>query len=164
LTNFGPPIAVVYILSDCGSIAGGWLSSSMISRGFTVNRARKTAMLISAVLVLPIIGAVSIDSLWGAVFVVGLATAGHQSFSCNLYTLPSDLFPRRAVGTVVGIGGTAGAVGGMLMAKFTGWILERTGSYTPIFMIAAFTYLIALAVVQVLAPRYAVASLTAKSA
>jgi ACS family hexuronate transporter-like MFS transporter len=120
-------------------------------------------MLISAVLTLPMIFAMSIDSLWGAVFVVGLATAAHQSFSCNLYTLPSDLFPRSAVGTVVGIGGTAGAVGGMLMAKFTGWILDRTGSYTPIFVIAAFAYLIALAVIQILAPRYEVAKVDTKA-
>ncbi len=154
LKSFGPPLAVVYIVSDCGSVAGGWLSSGMIKRGYTVNRARKTAMLISAILVMPIIFGMYIDSLWIAVLLVGVATAAHQSFSCNLYTMPSDLFPRQAVGSVVGLGGTAGAIGGMLMAKYAGWVLEVFGSYTPIFIIAGTTYLAALGVIHLLSPRY----------
>jgi ACS family hexuronate transporter-like MFS transporter len=159
LQSFGPPLAIVYILSDLGSVAGGWLSSTMIKHGSSVNRARKLAMLISALAVLPVVGAEYIDNLWMAVGIVGLATAAHQSFSCNLYTLPSDLFPRGAVGSVSGLGGTAGAIGGMLMAKYAGWILDSIGSYTPIFMIAAFTYLGALLVVHILSPNYEPATL-----
>jgi ACS family hexuronate transporter-like MFS transporter len=159
LKSFGPPLAIVYILSDLGSIAGGWLSSWLIERGATVNRARKTAMLVSALAVLPIGGGMYVDNLWAAVAIVGLATAAHQSFSCNLYTLPSDLFPRGAVGSVAGLGGTAGALGGMLMAKYAGWILESIGSYTPIFVIAACTYLGALGVIHLLSPRYEPATL-----
>jgi ACS family hexuronate transporter-like MFS transporter len=112
-------------------------------------------MFVCAVAVLPIMFAMYIDNLWMAVLVVGIATAAHQGFSCNLYTLPSDVFPRRAVASVVGIGGTAGAIGGMLMAKYAGWVLDAIGSYTPIFIVAGTVYLLALLVVHVLSPRYA---------
>jgi ACS family hexuronate transporter-like MFS transporter len=94
------------------------------------------------------------DNLWLAVAILGVATAAHQSFSANLYTLPSDVFPRAAVASVIGIGGTVGAVGGMLMAKYTGWVLQSLGTYTPIFVVAAVAYALALLVVQVLSPRY----------
>ena len=159
LHSFGLPLAVVYIVSDCGSVAGGWLSSSMIKRGRTVNRARKTAMLISALAVVPVIGCMYIDNLWLAVGIVGIATAAHQSFSCNLYTLPSDLFPRQAVGSVVGIGGMAGGIGGMLMAKFASVTLEVFDTYTPVFVVAATIYLVALGVIHWLTPRYEPATL-----
>jgi MFS transporter, ACS family, hexuronate transporter len=153
LVDFGPPLAVVYVVSDLGSIAGGWLSSRLIRRGATVNVARKVAMLIAALLVVPVMFAMYAHSLWLAVAIVGLATAGHQGFSANLYTFPSDVFPKQAVATVVGIGGTAGAVGGMLMSKYAGWVLDSIGSYTPIFVVAGTVYLLALAVIHVLSPR-----------
>jgi ACS family hexuronate transporter-like MFS transporter len=153
LVDFGPPLAVVYVVSDLGSIAGGWLSSRLIRRGATVNVARKLAMLIAALLVVPVMFAMYAHSLWLAVAIVGLATAGHQGFSANLYTFPSDVFPKQAVATVVGLGGTAGAVGGMLMSKYAGWVLDSIGSYTPIFVVAGTVYLLALAVIHVLSPR-----------
>jgi MFS transporter, ACS family, hexuronate transporter len=153
LVDFGPPLAVVYVVSDLGSIAGGWLSSRLIRRGATVNVARKLAMLIAALLVIPVMFAMYAHSLWLAVAIVGLATAGHQGFSANLYTFPSDVFPKQAVATVVGLGGTAGAVGGMLMSKYAGWVLDSIGSYTPIFVVAGTVYLLALAVIHVLSPR-----------
>src|SRR3546814_1842198 len=87
-------------------------------------------MLGSAVSVLPVFFAQSIDNLWLAVLVIGIAAAAHQAFSANLYTLPSDVFPRAAVGSVIGIGGTAGAIGGMLMAKYAGFVLDHLGTYT----------------------------------
>jgi len=155
LKSFGLPLAAIYIISDLGSIAGGWLSSTLIKRGFTVNAARKIAMAICAALVLPIWFAQSIESVWGAVLVIGLATAAHQAFSANLYTLPSDLFPRAAVGSVVGIGGTVGALGGMGMALFTGYILDATHSYSLLFAICASAYIVALGVVHLLSPRLA---------
>jgi ACS family hexuronate transporter-like MFS transporter len=93
------------------------------------------------------------DNLWLAVGLIGLATAGHQGWSANVFTLTSDMFPRPAVASVVGIGGFAGAVGGMMIATFTGFLLETTGSYVPVFMMAGSAYLIALAVVHALAPR-----------
>jgi ACS family hexuronate transporter-like MFS transporter len=153
LVDFGPPLAVVYVVSDLGSIAGGWLSSRLIRRGATVNVARKATMLIAALLVVPVMFAMYAHSLWLAVAIVGLATAGHQGFSANLYTFPSDVFPKQAVASVVGFGGTAGAVGGMLMSKYAGWVLDSIGSYTPIFVVAGTVYLLALAVIHVLSPR-----------
>jgi ACS family hexuronate transporter-like MFS transporter len=155
LKSFGPPLVAVYVLSDVGSIAGGWLSSGMMKRGVSLNTARKTTMAICAVLVIPIAFAMYADSMWTAVGIVGLAAAAHQGFSANLYALPSDVFPRRAVGSVVGIGGTVGAIGGMLMAKYAGWVLQVIGSYTPIFVVAASAYLLALLAVHWLSPRMA---------
>ena len=110
-------------------------------------------MLICAFCVLPIYFAQDIDNVWTAVLVIGLATAAHQAFSANLYTLPSDIFPRGAVGSVVGIGGTVGAVGGMGMAWFTGSILDATGSYSTLFAICASAYFLALLAVHLLSPR-----------
>jgi len=94
-----------------------------------------------------------VSGLWPAVLLIGLAAAGHQGFSANLFTLTSDLFPSRAVASVVGIGGMAGAVGGMLIAKIVGYVLQWTGSYMVPFFIAGSAYLVALAMIQILAPR-----------
>jgi ACS family hexuronate transporter-like MFS transporter len=141
--------------SDIGSIAGGWMSSKLIRLGATLNTARKLTMLLATLLVLPVMFAMSADNLWWAVTIVGLATAGHQAFSANLYTFPSDVFPRQAVASVVGIGGTAGAVGGMLMAKYAGWVLDAIGTYAPIFIVAGAAYWLALAALQVLSPSMA---------
>jgi MFS transporter, ACS family, aldohexuronate transporter len=153
LKTFGPPLVAIYLLSDVGSIAGGWLSSRFMSRGWTVNRARKTTMLICALLAVPVAFAAYASNLWLAVAIIGVATAAHQGFSANLYTLPSDVFPRSAVGSVVGIGGMIGAIGGMAMAKYAGWVLDQIGTYTPIFVVAASAYLLALAAVHLLTPR-----------
>ncbi len=154
LKGYGPPLVAIYILADIGSIAGGWASSALLTRGFSLNAARKTAMLLCALAVVPVGFAVAAPGIWSAVGLIGLACAGHQGFSANLYALPSDLFPRWAAGSVVGLGGASGALGGMLMAKYAGWVLQTVGSYTPIFIVAASAYLIALATVHVLTPRY----------
>jgi ACS family hexuronate transporter-like MFS transporter len=153
LLSFGPPLVAVYLLSDIGSVAGGWFSGRLINAGKSVNYARKLTMFICACAVLPVFFAQSIDNLWLAVLVIGIATAAHQAFSANLYTLPSDLFPRAAVGSVVGIGGTVGAVGGMLMAKYAGYVLDSIGSYVPLFAVAGSAYFLALLCVHLLSPR-----------
>jgi ACS family hexuronate transporter-like MFS transporter len=153
LLSFGPPLVAIYLLSDLGSVAGGWMSSRLMKAGKTVNAARKLTMLLCAFAVTPVFFAQSIDNLWLAVLVIGIATAAHQAFSANLYTLPSDLFPRGAVGSVVGIGGTVGAVGGMAMAKYAGYVLDGIGSYTPLFAVAGSAYFVALAAVHLLSPR-----------
>jgi ACS family hexuronate transporter-like MFS transporter len=153
LQSFAPPLIAVYVMSDVGSVCGGWLSSRLMRRGASPNRARKVAMLVCALCVVPIVSASHIDSLWAAVLIIGLATAAHQGFSANLFALPSDVFPRQAVGSVVGIGGAAGAIGGMIMSKYAGWVLDRIGSYTPIFFVAGSAYLFALLVIHLLSPR-----------
>lgn len=153
LKTFGPPLVAIYLMSDVGSIAGGWLSSAMMRRGLSINTARKTTMLICALAATPVAFAAFASNVWLAVGIIGLATAAHQGFSANLYTLPSDVFPRAAVGSVVGIGGMIGAIGGMAMAQYAGWVLDRIGTYTPIFIVAASAYLIALLLIHWLSPR-----------
>jgi ACS family hexuronate transporter-like MFS transporter len=153
LAQIGLPIVVLYLISDVGSVAGGWFSSALIRRGVSVNAGRKIAMLVCAVGIVPIVFAYRVSGLWPAVLLIGLAAAGHQGFSANLYTLTSDLFPKRAVASVVGIGGMAGAVGGMLIAKIVGYVLQWTGSYMIPFFIAGSAYLVALAVIHILTPR-----------
>ncbi|GFE85255.1 MFS transporter [Steroidobacter agaridevorans] len=153
LKSFGPPLVVIYVMSDVGSIVGGWASSRLMRSGWSANAARKVTMLGCALAVVPIFIVQSVDQLWLAVVLIGLATAGHQAFSANLLTLPSDLFPRSAVGSVVGIGGMAGAIGGMLIAKFVGYVLDTTGSYTAIFTLAALAYWVALLAFHWVSPR-----------
>jgi MFS transporter, ACS family, hexuronate transporter len=154
LTTIGPPLIAIYLIADVGSIGGGWLSSTFIKRGWTINRARKTAMLICALAVTPIVFASNVKNLWAAVGLVGLAAAAHQGWSANIFTLASDIFPRRAVGSVVGIGGMAGAFTGSTMAVIVGYILQVTGgNYRIPFFIAGSTYLIALLIIHLLAPR-----------
>jgi ACS family hexuronate transporter-like MFS transporter len=155
LATLGLPLVAIYVIADIGSIGGGWLSSALIKRGMSVNASRKTAMLVCAVAVVPIVLAPRVSSLWGAVALVGLAAAAHQGWSANIFTTASDMFPRRAVGSVVGIGGMAGAVGGMCISTATGYILQWTGSYWVIFVLAGSAYLVALAVIQLLAPSLA---------
>ena len=153
LAQIGWPIAVIYVMADFGSVAGGWLSSFLIRRGRTINFSRKVAMLACAIAVLPIIAAPRLASTWSAVLVIGLAAAAHQGFSANIFTLTSDMFPAKAVGSVVGIGGMAGAIGGMLIAEAVAHILQWTGSYAVPFAIAGSAYLIALFCIHLLAPR-----------
>ena len=153
LTELGWPLVIVYNMSTLGSVGGGWLSARFLKRGWSVNRARKTAMLACALSVTPIMFAATASKMWIAVALVGLATASHQGWSANLFTLSSDMFPRRAVGSVVGIGGFGGAVGGMVIATFTGFVLQFTGSYVPMFIIAGTVYLIALGIIHWLAPN-----------
>ena len=153
LTNLGPPLIAIYLMADGGSILGGWLAGAFLRNGWTANRARKSAMLVCASLVVPVAFAARARHLWAAVALVGLAAAAHQGWSANLYTLVSDTFPRRAVASVVGIGGFGGAVSGMLVSTFTGFLLQSTGSYLPLFVMASAAYLIALLAIHLLVPR-----------
>jgi ACS family hexuronate transporter-like MFS transporter len=158
LTSIGPPLVVIYLAADVGSIGGGGISSALIRRGWSINAGRKAAMLLCALCVVPIAFAAWASELWVAVALISLATAAHQGWSANLYTLVSDTFPRQAVASVVGIGGFAGSVSGMLISTATGYLLQWTGSYVPIFLVAAFAYLVALAIIHLLLPDLAAAA------
>ena len=158
LKHYGPPLVTIYVMADVGSVLGGWRSSRLIKRGVAVGRARKMAMLACAVCALPVAGAMYASNLWVAVAVIGLACAAHQGFSANLYALPSDLFPRWAMGSVVGLGGFSGAAGGVLMSLYAANVLQVIGSYTPIFVFASVAYLFALLVVHLIVPAYAPAT------
>ncbi|MCB9208659.1 MAG: MFS transporter [Ignavibacteriales bacterium] len=153
LKEFAAPLIIIYVMADLGSIGGGWLSSHFIKKGWSINKARKTTMLICAVSVIPIVFASEASSVWVAVALLSLATAAHQGWSANLFTTVSDIFPRKAVGSVVGLGGMFGAFGGMLIATAAGFILEFTGSYLILFVIAGSLYLIALLIINILVPE-----------
>jgi len=153
------PLAAVYAISTVGSVYGGSIPISLMNRGVSHNAARKIAMLVSALCVAPIFLAPHLHQLWFVVAVVGLATAGHQGWSANLFTLPSDTFPKSAVASVVGIGGMAGAVGGVLLQPATGLIVSVTHSYAPLFIIACLAYPLALIIIHAIAPRLAPARL-----
>lgn len=159
LTGLGPPLVAIYVMADGGSVLGGWLAGWLMRRGWSLARARKGAMLACAAVVVPIVLAPSVHRLWEAVALIGLATAGHQGWSANVYTLASDLFPAPAVGSVVGLAGFAGAVSGMMISTFVGFLLQATGSYVPVFAMAGSAYLVALAVVHGIVPRLAPAAL-----
>jgi ACS family hexuronate transporter-like MFS transporter len=153
LSKVSLPLVTIYLMADVGSIAGGWLSSSLLKRGWSVNAARKTAMLVCASLIVPVTFAGMTHDLWTAVLLIAVAASAHQGWSANIFTLVSDTFPRRAVASVVGIGGMAGAVGGMVLSATIGVILQRVGSYMPIFCIAGSAYLLALLVIHILVPQ-----------
>ena len=155
LRSFGPPLIAIYLISDAGSVLGGWSSSALLKRGASVNLARKLTMLICALLVLPVLWVGGARELWLAVLLIGLAAAAHQGFSATVYTLPSDTLPRSAVASVIGIGGMMGALGGMLFSQVVGRILQTSGSYPVLFTIAASVYLVALLLVHLLSPRLA---------
>jgi ACS family hexuronate transporter-like MFS transporter len=153
LDKIGIPLVIIYVMADVGSIGGGWLSSAFIKRGWDVNKGRKVAMLICAIAVIPIVYASQATDLWLAVALLSLATAAHQGWSANLFTTASDMFPRKAVGSIVGFGGMAGSVGGMLFSTSAGLLLEWTGSYMTLFVVAGVAYLLALGIFQLLVPK-----------
>lgn len=152
LKQVGIPFLVIYLISDLGSVFFGWLATRFIGLGWSVNRARKVTMLICALCVVPIVFASITSNIVVAIALIALATAAHQGWSANLFTTASDQFPRRAVGSVVGIGGLLGGLGGALLAAQVGFIIN-TGGYVPLFAIAASAYLVALLIMQVLSPR-----------
>jgi ACS family hexuronate transporter-like MFS transporter len=153
LAKIGLPLVLIYLAADAGSVGGGWLSSSLLKRGWSLNRARKTALFICACAVTPVFFASMTSHLWVIVALVGAAAAGHQGWSANLFATVGDMFPRQAAGSVAGLGGMVGAIGGMLLAAGAGLILEITGSYVPMFVMASLAYLVALAVIQLAAPK-----------
>jgi MFS transporter, ACS family, hexuronate transporter len=154
LAQIALPVIAIYAIADVGSVFGGWMSGALIKRGWTLNGARKTTLLIAALLIVPTMLAPRASGLWIAVAIVGLAAAAHQWWSANLFRLSSDMFPRQALGSVVGIGGFSGAIGGFLFQRATGYLLEANGNnYTPIFLVCGLAYVSALLVMHLLAPR-----------
>ena len=153
-------VSIVYVLASVGSILGGYLSGRFINAGWPVYRARKTAMLIFAFCVTPIFFVQYATNIWSAVALVSLAASAHQAWSANIFTTASDMFPKRAVSSVVGIGGMAGSVGGFFFPFFIGTILDHYKSlgnihigYNIIFTICAFAYLVAWLIMHLMAPR-----------
>ena len=154
LAGLAAPLVVIYVAADIGSVTGGWVSGALIKRGWSLNRGRKTALLIAALCIVPTTLAPSARSLWVAVGVVAVAAGAHQWWSANLFTTVSDMFPRHAVASVVGLGGFAGMVSAFAFQRFTGALLEATGgSYSAVFAVLGVAYVGALALLHLLAPR-----------
>ncbi|WP_421934411.1 MFS transporter [Phenylobacterium sp.] len=153
LDRLGPPLAIVYGLAACGSFAGGYIASRLLAAGVNVNLARKGVMLGGALLVAPIPLVLGAQSYWVAALVLGIALAGHQAFSTNIFAFTADVFPAKVIGAVIGIGATAGTLGGLGIQTFTGWTLDNGGGYLPMFAVVAGAYLLALAWIHLLVPR-----------
>lgn len=153
LTQSSLPLMIMFLGASVGSIGGGWLSSALLKRGWSVNASRKTALLLCALCVLPVGATPLVSSPWTAVILVGLAASAHAGFAANLYTLVSDTVPKAAVSSVVGIGGMAGSLGGMALAQLVSRILYHTNNnYLIPFAIASLIYLVALAIMHMLVP------------
>ncbi len=146
------PLMTVYLMSDAGSIAGGWLPTRLMSKGMSLHRARKTTYLICAIAVWPMFFGAFYTQLWVAVLMVGLALAAQQAWSSNTFTLASDMFPKQAVAAATGMGGMAGALGGFVFANIIGWVLENTGSYNVLFFYAASAHSISFLVLMLMIP------------
>ncbi len=159
LSSLGPPLVVIYTLTCFGSVGGGWLSSFLLRRGWSANAARKTAMLVCALCVLPVMFAAQVSNLWLATLLIGLAAAAHQGWAANLFALASDLFPKQAVASIVGLGGMFGSLTAMGFSESAGFILETTGSYWSLFAISGCAYLAALALMHAVLPRWEPAQL-----
>ncbi len=162
-TQLAFPLAVVYTMTTFGSIFGGWLSGAFIKKGWTVYRSRKTAMFLFALCAIPVVSAQALGSInpWLAILIIGLAASAHQAWSANIFTTASDMFPKKAVASVVGIGGMAGALGGIFIARAAGSLLDHykalgsieTGYYI-MFIICGSAYLLAWTIMHLLTPRF----------
>lgn len=154
LSHLGLPLVAIYIISDVGSIGGGWLPGWFLRRGAAIGRARKASLLFCALCPLPVLLISHLHSAWIVVGILGLATAAHQGWSANVYTVASDLFPRGAVGSVVAAGTLFSSLSAIGFSLFTGWLLQWTHSYALLFVPAACAYLVAWLAVQMLVPRW----------
>ncbi len=152
LSHLGLPLIVVYTCSTVGGILGGWLPNLFDRVGMTGYKARYGAMFVCACFSLPMLFAGRVTNMWLAVALLSLATAGHQGWSANVYTTASDVFPSSVVGSVIGIAGMAGSVMGTLLSLFAGRILQLTGSYNTLFLLAGSVYMIAFVCLQIFAP------------
>ena len=156
----GWALVIIYTATTVGSIGGGFLSSFFIKNGWSVNKARKTTLFIFAILVLPLVTAQFITNIWLAVVLISLAAASHQAWSANMLILPTDMFPKKIISSVTGIGGMAGSVGGILFPLLVGYILDaaakngdKTSGYNIIFIICGFAYLLAWIIIQLFIPK-----------
>jgi ACS family hexuronate transporter-like MFS transporter len=170
LQSRSAPVAVIYVVASIGSVAGGWLAGHFMKLGWTANRARKTTLLICALAVMPVVCATLTDNAWVAVALITLAASAHQAWSANAFSLASDMFPRRVIGSVTGLGGFIGALGGVVLFVTVAFIREaavargETGNYFPIFLAASVAYILALGIVHLLVPKLELADVESQPA
>ncbi|MBO9154941.1 MFS transporter [Chitinophaga sp. GCM10012297] len=155
LKGLALPMMTIYLISDIGSIVGGWLSSKFIKMGWTINKSRKTTLLLCAILIMPVAFATQTDNQWVAVLLIGLAAGGHQAWSANIFTIVSDVFPKKATASVVGIGGMVGALASAGANLSLGRVLDSSGKsgYFFAFLIAGCLYLVALLAIHLIMPK-----------
>jgi ACS family hexuronate transporter-like MFS transporter len=155
LKELALPLIIIYVMADVGSVFGGWLSSALIKKGWPINRARKTTLFICAIVVLPVIFATQTDDQWISVILIGLAASGHQAWSANIFTLVSDVFPKKATASVVGIGGMVGAGASILAFYVLGSVLDNSSKtgFLFAFLIAGSMYLICLLMIHLIMPK-----------
>ena len=153
MAELGPPLALVYGLAAVGSLTGGYVATRLIAAGVSVNTARKGVMLTAALMVTPIPFVLQIDNYWLAALMLGVTLAAHQAFSTNMFAFTTDVFPARVIGSVIGIGSTAGTLGGMGMLELTGFVLDKGLGYQPMFLICASAYLLAVGWLHLMVPR-----------
>ena len=157
-------IMMIYAIASVGSIAGGWLAGRFMKKGWTVNKARKITMLICSAFVVPVVFSAITEDKWVAAILITIAASAHQAWSANVFSLAGDMFPKRVVGSVTGLGGMIGAIGGMVLFYITGKVLKQTGNYLPVFVMASLAYVIALVIVHMLVPRLEQAEIDVKTA
>ena len=157
-------IMLIYVVASVGSIAGGWLAGSFMKRGWTLNKARKITLLICSAFVVPVFLSALTDNKWVAAVLITVAASAHQAWSANVFSLAGDMFPKRVVGSVTGLGGMIGALGGMVLFYITGKVLKVTGNYLPVFILASLAYPLALLIVHSLVPRMELAQIEEKKA
>lgn len=155
IKEMGLPFLVIYVIADTGSIFGGWLSGAFIKKGWSINKARKLTLLICALVILPVAYVAITDNKWLAIFLIGLGAAGHQAWSANIFTLASDVFPKKATASVVGIGGMVGAVAGIISNVILGAVLDNASEsgFFWAFLVAGSMYLVILGLVHLLMPK-----------
>ncbi|WP_334319259.1 MFS transporter [Termitidicoccus mucosus] len=153
LSDFGAPLVIVYALGYAGSVGGGWISSRWISRGWDLTRARKTSMFIFCAMTVPVMLVTQFSSMWACVCLIGLAHAAHQGLASNLFAIVSDVFPKQAVASVIGLGGFAAQVGAALMTLASAWVLRKQGNMLMLFFVAGSVYVVAFFVFHLLVPK-----------
>src|SRR5439155_17661887 len=153
LKTMGPPLVTIYLISDIGSVLGGWFSSRLVKHGWNPISARKATMLICACCVIPVFFASRVSGLWTATLLISLAAAAHQAWVANIYTLVSDVLPRYTVSSVVGLQGFGGSIAAMGFTELVGWVLTRTHNYVLPFAWAPCAYFLALLTLHTLLPR-----------
>ena len=147
------PLILIYSIASIGGIAGGWISSMLIKKGVSVNIARKRGILICALIVLPVMLVPFVGSKWISILLISIACAGHMGWASNMFSVISDIYPKTAVGSVTGLSGFLGAVGGALSASFVGLVLESTGSYFLIFLLASLVYMLNWLILVIFIPN-----------
>jgi ACS family hexuronate transporter-like MFS transporter len=157
-------IMMIYAVASIGSIAGGWLAGYFMKKGWSVNKARKITMLICSAFVLPVVFSAITEDKWVAAILITIAASAHQAWSANVFSLAGDMFPKRVVGSVTGLGGMVGAVGGMVLFYITGKVLKQTGNYLPVFVMASLAYVGSLLIIHLLVPRLEPAKIDEKAA